>query len=67
MRETRTIGVEKTRPYISAVYLLADKPTGYTIPEGFKITICPTKVAHGARRQKGNAMLGSTCPRRVWK
>lgn len=66
MREVRHVG-EKTRPYISAVYLLADKPNGYVIPAGFKITKCPPKVAHGARRAKGGAMLGSTCPRSVWK
>lgn len=66
MREI-TRGVETTRGYISAKFLLADKPTGYVIPAGFKITKCPAKVAHGARRAKGNAMLGATCPRSVWK
>lgn len=66
MREVRHVD-EKTRPYISAVFLLAEPVSGYTIPAGFKITKCPVKVAHGARRAKGGAMLGATCPRSVWK
>lgn len=66
MRKTRHVG-ETTRAYVSAKFLLADKPDGYVIPSGFKITKCPAKVAHGARKPKGGAMLGATCPRSVWK
>lgn len=66
MRETRHV-CEKTRGYISAKFLLAELPQGYVIPLGFKVTMCPVKVLHGARKPKGGAMLGATCPRSVWK
>lgn len=66
MREV-TRGVETTRGYISAKFLLAEPVSGYVIPPGFKITKCPVKVLRGARKPKGGAMLGATCPRSVWK
>lgn len=66
MRETRQVG-EKRRDYISAKFLLAEPVSGYVIPQGFKITKCPVKVARGARKPQGGAMLGATCPRSVWK
>lgn len=67
MREI-TRGVETTRGYISAKFLLAEPPQGYVIPEGFKITKLPCRgYVAGAKRKSGGAMLGATCPRSVWK
>jgi hypothetical protein len=49
---------------ISARYLLAEPPPALTtIPAGFKITQCPTKVLAGARRpRKGKGSGGAAEP-----
>ena len=65
----RTRGIETTRAYVSARFLLADPaPTTVVIPDGFKVTQIPCRgYVAGARKPKGGAMIGATCPRKVWK
>jgi hypothetical protein len=53
------------RPTISAVYLLAEKPSKHdvvVIPEGFVITKCPTRTASGAHRTVRGGSGGDTRP-----
>ena len=69
--EARFIG-EQTRLDIELKFLLATKPQGYVIPPGFKIRKIPCQgYARGATKPKSGAMLGAmlgaTCPRKVWK
>jgi len=37
--------------------------TPTVVPPGFVVTKCPSRVAVGARRAKGNAIVGGTSPR----
>jgi hypothetical protein len=53
-----------SRPFISAKYLLAAPPPAETvIPKDFPIERYAARVAAGARRAKGGAIVGSTSPR----
>lgn len=52
------------RDTISARYLLADPPPNTTLVlDTTRITRYPARVAQGARRAKGNAVVGSSSPR----
>ena len=45
------------RDTISAKFLLADAPpTVVEIPEGFVITVCPTRSASGATKSRSHAV-----------
>jgi hypothetical protein len=37
--------------------------TPVVVPQGFKVTMCPSRVAQGARRAKGGAIVGSSSPK----
>jgi hypothetical protein len=59
----KTASKEVTRPYISAVYLLAEPPPQVTIiPKGMKIKRCPAKHAKGTQRAETTPSSYATKP-----